>query len=149
MKPVSLQGTWIIKAPISEIYKIVTDFENAPIYFPKVAHSLKITKKEGRHLEIDAQSKTFGFTFKVKMKTELIPPRGFKSINESSLAIEDESFLMEESSEGTKITYINNVTIKNNFLKPFSRIIIGKPALKFWEKAYINRLKELTEKIKK
>lgn len=145
MKPITLQGSWIINAPISEIYNIVTDFENAPKYFPKVAQSLKITKREGNHLEIDAQSKTFGLNFKVKMKTELLPPRGFKSINESALAIEDESFLMEEVLEGTKINYINNVTIKNNFLKLFSRIIIGKPALKFWEKAYINRLKELTE----
>ncbi len=146
MKPVSLQGTWIIKAPMPEIYKIVTDFENAPKYFPKVAHSLVITKKEGNHLEIDAQSKTFGMIFNVKMKTDLIPPRGFKSINESGLAIEDESFLMEVVPDGTRINYINSVTIKNNFIKPFSRLMIGKPALKFWEKEYINRLRELTEK---
>lgn len=145
MRPITLQGTWDINAPMLEIYKIVTDFENAPKYFPKVAQSLKVIKQEGNHLEIDARSKTFGIKFKVKMKTELIPQRGFKSINESALAIEDESFLMEEISEGTKINYSNNVTIKNNLLKPFSRIIIGKPALKFWEKAYINRLKELTE----
>lgn len=145
MRPITLQGTWVIDAPRLEIYKIVTDFENAPKHFPKVAQSLKVIKREGNHLEIDAQSKTFGLKFKVKMKTELIPSRGFKSINESALAIEDESFLMEETSGGTKINYINNVTIKNNFLKLFSRLFIGKPALKFWEKAYINRLKELTE----
>jgi len=145
MKPISLQGTWIVKAPMSEIYKIVTDFENAPKYFPKVAQSLKIAKQEGNRLEIEAQSKTFGIRFNVQMKTELMPPNGFKSINESALAIENESFLMEEVSNGTKINYVNNVTIKNNFLKLFSKLIIGKPALKFWEKAYINRLKELTE----
>lgn len=130
---------------MEKIYKIVSDFENANKYFPKVAHSLKITKKEGNRLEIDAQSKTFGLKFNVKMNTELLPPKGFKSINESALAIEDEKFLMEEAPGGTKINYINNVTIKNNFLKLFSRIIIGKPALKFWEKAYINELRKLVE----
>ena len=145
MKPICLQGSWIIKAPMAKIYKIVSDFENASKYFPKVAHSMKIIKKEGNHIEIDAQPKTFGLKFKVKMKTELMPPKGFKSINESALAIEDETFLMEEVADGTKINYINNVTIKNNFLKLFSRIIIGKPALKFWEKAYINELRKLVE----
>lgn len=128
-----------------KIFEIVTDFENAHKFFPKVAQSLKITKKEGNNLWIDATSKTFGMKFKVKMKTELLPTMGFKSINESALAIEDESFLMEEVPEGTKINYINNVTIKNNFLKWFAKLIIGKPALKFWEKLYIEPLKKLVE----
>lgn len=145
MKPICLQGSWVVKASMAKIYEIVSDFENANKYFPKVAHSLKITKREGNHLEIDAQSKTFGLKFNVKMKTELIPPKGFKSINESALAIEDETFLMEEISGGTKINYVNSVTLKNNFLKLFSRIIIGKPALRFWEKAYINELRKLVE----
>lgn len=145
MKPICLQGSWVVKAPMAKIYEIVSDFENAHKYFPKVAHSLKIKKREGNHLEIEAQSKTFGLKFNVKMKTQLIPPKGFKSINESALAIEDEAFLIEEVSGGTKINYLNKVTIKNNFLKLFSRIIIGKPALKFWEKAYINELRKLVE----
>ena len=145
MKPICLKGSWIIKAPMEKIYEIVSDFENAPKYFPKVAHSLKIAKKDGNHLEIDAQSKSFGLKFNVKMKTELLPPKGFKSINESALAIEDESFLMEEVLEGTKINYVNNVTIKNNFLKLFSKIIISKPTLKFWEKMYIKPLRKLVE----
>lgn len=145
MKPILLQGSWIINAPMAKIYKIVTDFENAPKYFPKVAQSLVITKKEANHLEIDAQSKTFGLKFKVKMKTELLPPRGFKSINESSLAIEDESFLMEEISGGAKVNYINSVTIKNNFLKLFSKLLINNKALKFWEKNYIEPLKKAVE----
>jgi hypothetical protein len=145
MKPVSLKGSWVIKAPMSKIYEIVSDFENAKKYFPKVAQQLTITKREGNHLEIEAQSKTFGLKFNVKMKTELIPPKGFKSINESALAIEDEEFLMEEVPGGTKINYLNDVTIKNNFLKLFSKLIIGKPALKFWEKAYINELRKIVE----
>ncbi len=145
MKNICLQGSWTIKAPMDTVYEIVSDFENAHKYFPKVAQSLNIAKKEGNHLWIDATSKTFGFKFKVKMKTQLLPRRGFKSINESVLAIEDESFLMEEVPEGTKINYVNNVTIKNNILRWFSRIFIGKPALKFWEKNYIEPLKKLVE----
>ena len=72
--------------------------------------------------------------------------KGFKSINESALAIEDETFLMSEISGGTKINYQNNVTIKNNILKLFSKLLIGKPALIFWEHAYIDNLRKMLEK---
>lgn len=96
MKKVKLEGSWIIKAPREKVYKIVTDFENAPKYFPSVANSLKIIDKKSNNLIIEATTKTFGLTFKVLMKTKLCPPKGFLSINESSLAIEDEKFMVEE-----------------------------------------------------
>jgi hypothetical protein len=38
------------------------------------------------------------------------------------------------------------MTIKNNFLKLFSWLIIGKGALNFGEWAYIDRLKEILNK---
>lgn len=145
MKPVSLTGSWVIKAPLKSVYKVVTDFEKTPEYFPTVAKSLRIIKRNGNHLIIQAETKTFGLTFKVKMETDLLPFKGFKSINESFLAIEDESFLMEEVPAGTKINYRNDVIIKNNFLKLFSRLLIGKPALIFWEHAYIDKLKKIVE----
>lgn len=144
MKPVILESSWIVNAPLSRIYEIVTDFENAHKYFPLVAASLKIIKKEGDHLTINAISKTFGIPFKVKMETDLLPGQGFKSINTSALAIEDESFLMEEVQTGTKINYRNEVTIKNNIFKLFAKLMIGKPALFFWKLAYIDRLDKLT-----
>ncbi len=146
MKPIVLAGSWVVNAPLQSIYKIVTDFENAHKYFPIVAGNLKITNKNGNHLTIDAISKTFGFPFHVQMETELLPNQGFKSINTSTLAIEDESFLMEEVPTGTKITYRNEVQIKNNFLQLFAKILIGKPALIFWKFAYIDRLQKLASK---
>jgi carbon monoxide dehydrogenase subunit G len=146
MKPVSLKGSWVIKAPLGNVYEIVTDFEKTPEYFPSVAKSLKIIEKNGNHLSIQAVTKTFGMPFKVKMETDLLPSKGFKSINESVLAIENETFLMEEVPTGTKINYRNDVIIKNNLLKLFSRLLlIGKPALIFWEHAYINRLRKIAE----
>lgn len=145
MSKVTLSGTWIIKAPIDKVYDIVSDFENAPKYFPIVAKSMKILEKNGNHLHILAASNTLGLTFKVNMETDLLPNKGFKSINESLLAIENEELLMTSVLDGTKIDYTNIVTIKNNFLNLFSKILIGKPALKFWEWAYINRLRKIVE----
>jgi hypothetical protein len=146
MKAVSLTGSWVIKAPLKSVYEIVTDFEKTPEYFPIVAKSMKMVNRSGNHLSIQAVAKTFGIPFKVKMETDLLPGKGFKSINESVLAIEEETFLMKEIPGGTKISYQNNVVIKNNFLKLFSKLLIGKPALIFWEHAYIDNLRKMLEK---
>lgn len=143
MKPIILAGTWIVKAPLQRIYEIVTDFEDAPKYFPLVAHSLTIKNKQGNNLTIDAVTKTFGMQFHVTMQTQVLPNKGFKSINTSALTVEDESFLMEEVPTGTRIMYRNEVQIKNNFLQLFARMLIGKPALLFWKYAYIDRLQKL------
>ena len=146
MKAVSLTGSWVIKAPPKSVYEIVTDFEKTPEYFPTVAKSMKMVNRSGNHLSIQAVTKTFGIPFKVKMETDLLPGKGFKSINESVLAIEEETFLMKEIPGGTKIDYQNNVVIKNNILKLFSKLLIGKPALIFWEHAYIDNLRKMLEK---
>lgn len=143
MKPIILSGTWVVNAPLRRLYEIVTDFEHAPTYFPLVAHSLKIIDKKENHLSIEAISKTFGIPFHVLMETHLLPNIGFTSINTSFLAIEHESFLMEEISTGTKITYRNEVQIRNTVLQLFARLFIGKPALLFWKLAYIDKLQKL------
>ena len=132
-----------MNAPIEDVYRIVSDFERAPEYFPLVAKGMKIISRDGNNLVIEATTNTFGINFSVNMQTTLLPGRGFTSINTSKLAIEDEQFLLETVPDGTRIDYRNNVTIKNNLLKPFSRLMINGMALKFWEFAYINRLKKL------
>lgn len=143
MKTVILKGTWTVHAPFKRVYAIITDFEHAHTYFPLVASSLKIRKKNGNHLLIDAVSKTFGIPFRVAMDTQILPDIGFTSVNTSSLAIEHESFLMEQVPDGTKIIYRNEVEIKNTFLKIFAKLLIGNHALLFWKYAYIDRLETL------
>ncbi len=94
-------------------------------------------------MSINAVAKTFGIPFHVSMDTQLLPTIGFTSINTSILAIENESFLMEDVPNGTKILYRNEVQIKNTALQIFGKILIGKPALLFWKLAYIDRLQKL------
>jgi carbon monoxide dehydrogenase subunit G len=108
MKNINLKGSWVIKAPIDQVFKIISDFENMPNNFPTVAESLVITKRDGNKLEIDAKAKSFGVVFPVKMKTEIIPRVGYISLNENSkLGISGhEEFLMEETEEGTRINYV-------------------------------------------
>ena len=143
MKEKVLEGSWIINAPVEDVYRIISDFEKAPTYFPLVAKGMKVISRDGNNLEIEATTNTFGINFKVKMKTTLMPNKGFKSINESDLAIEDEQFILKPVVRGTRIEYLKKVKIKNNIHNMFSNLIIGKAGLKFWEFAYINRLKKI------
>ncbi|MBZ9572366.1 SRPBCC family protein [Patescibacteria group bacterium] len=147
MKKIRLKGSWIIKAPREEIYKIMTDFENMPKNFPAVAQSLRIVKREGNNLTIEAKAKTFGRVIPVHMETQLRPPAGYVSDNKSAIGTAGhEEFLMEEVPEGTKINYTYDVELKNPFFRIFGRVLIEWYAMRFWKRAVIDKLKEMLEK---
>lgn len=148
MKHIHLEDSWIIKAPVKNVFDIITDFENMPKNFPKVANSVTITKRDGNNLEIDAQVKSFGTTFPVKMKTKIIPQRGFISDNQSLKfgTSGHEELLLENDKSGTKINYIYEVDIHKKWLRIIAKPLIGWFAMKAWEKAVINNLRKILEK---
>ncbi|MFH0874295.1 MAG: SRPBCC family protein, partial [Candidatus Komeilibacteria bacterium] len=120
MKKMQLKGSWIIKAPREKVYKIMSDFENMPRYFPDVAESLRIVKREGNNLTIEAKAKSFGRVILTKMQTQLRPPIGYVSDNKSAIGTAGhEEFLLEEVLEGTKIYYTYDLEINNVFLRIF------------------------------
>lgn len=59
MKEITLRKQWVVKAPLDDVFKIMTDFEHLPKYFPKVAEAVEIKKQEGNNLEIEATVKSF------------------------------------------------------------------------------------------
>ncbi|MFA4941352.1 MAG: SRPBCC family protein [Patescibacteria group bacterium] len=148
MKHIHLENSWIIKAPIGEVFNIITDFENMPKNFPKVAESITITKREGNNLEIEAQVKSFGATFPVKMKTKILPQRGFISDNQSPKfgTSGHEELLLENAEGGTKISYVYEVDIHKKWLRIIAKPLIGWFAMKAWEKAVIDKLRKILEK---
>lgn len=148
MKHIHLENSWIIKASLEEVFSIITDFENMPKNFPKVAESVVIAKQEGNNLEIDAQVRSFGAVFPVKMKTKIIPQRGFISDNESSKfgTSGHEELLLEKVNGGTKINYVYEVDIHKKWLRIIAKPLIGWFAMKAWEKAVVDRLKKILEK---
>jgi hypothetical protein len=147
MKKILLQKSWVINAPREEVYKIMSDFENMPKYFPKVAQSLHILKRNGNNLVIEAKAKTFGRIISVRMKTQLRPPIGYVSDNKSAIGTSGhEEFLMEEIPEGTRINYSYNIELKNPIFRILGGFLIGWYAMRFWEHAVIYKLKEMLEK---
>jgi len=148
MKYIHLENSWVINAPIDEVFNIITDFENMPKYFPKVAESITISKREGNNLEIVAQVKSFGTTFPVQMKTTILPQKGFISDNQNSKfgTSGHEELLLENFNGGTKINYVYEVDIHKKWLRIIAKPLIGWFAMKAWEKAVVNNLRKILEK---
>ena len=148
MNGIALHNQWVVKAPVDDVFKIMTDFEKFPEYFPKVAESIQINKREEKYLEMDATLRSFGKKFQVKMKTQILPGKGFISDNNSYQfgTSGHEEILLSEHAEGTLIDYTYQVTIHKKWLRIVARPLLVWYSMKYWEKAVINQLKKILEK---
>lgn len=148
MKEITLHQEWLIKAPLADVFRLITDFEHFPRYFPKVADSIQIKKREGNYLEIEAIVRSFGKKFPVKMKTQILPEQGFVSDNESFKfgTSGHEELLLSAHPQGTLIDYTYQVTIHKKWLRLVATPLIRWYAMKAWEKAVINELRKILEK---
>jgi len=144
----TLNAKWLIKAPLMEVFDIMTDFEKWPEYFPKVAEAIQVVRREGNNLEIIATVKSFGQKFPVQMKYQIIPGKGFISDNESLKfgTSGHEEFLLSESPEGTLIDYTYQLVIHKLWLRIVAQPLIGWFSMKYWKKAVIDELKKRLEK---
>ena len=148
MKQITLHNQWVIKAPVNDVFKIITDFEKLPEYFPRVAESVQINNKEGNNLEMEATVRSFGKKFKVKMKTQILPGKGFVSNNDSYQfgTSGHEELLLSPNALGTLIDYTYQVTIHKKWLRIIATPLIKWYSMKAWEKAVIDQLKKILEK---
>ncbi len=144
----TLRAKWLIKAPLADVFEIMTDFEKFTEYFPKVAESLQVKKRDGNYLEIEAVAKSFGQKLPVKMRTQIIPGKGYISDNESLKfgTSGHEEFLLSESPEGTVINYTYQLVIHKLWLRIVAQPLIGWFSMKYWKKAVIDELWKRLEK---
>ena len=145
---ITLHTKWLIKAPLTEVFDIMTDFEKWPEYFPKVAESIQVIRQGGNNLEIDATVKSFGQMFPVKMKTQILPGKGFISDNESPKfgTSGHEELLLSEDGGGTMIDYTYQVAIHKRWLRIVAGPLIGWFSMKYWRKAVIDELRKKLER---
>lgn len=145
---ITLRANWLIKAPLIDVFNIMTDFEKWPEYFPKVAESIQIVSCEGNNLEMVATVKSFGKKFPVKMKFQIIPGRGYISDNENPKfgTSGHEEFLLSEEPGGTRIDYTYQLTIHKRWLRIVARPLIGWFSMKYWQKAVIDELRNRVER---
>lgn len=148
MKEITLHDQWLVKAPIEDVFKMMTDFERFPEHFPKVAESIQVKKREGDYMEMEAIVRSFGKRFPVEMKTRILPGKGFISDNDSSKfgTSGHEELLLSKSPEGTLIDYTYRVSIHKAWLRIVATPLIRWYSMKYWEKAVISELKKALEK---
>lgn len=148
MKEITLHKQWVVQAPVEDVSRIMTDFEKLPKYFPKVAESVRIDRREGNSLDMEATVKSFGRKFKVKMKTQILPGKGFISDNDSYQfgTSGHEELLLSEHPQGTLIDYTYQVSIHKPWLRIVATPLIKWYSMKFWEKAVIDELRKMLEK---
>jgi carbon monoxide dehydrogenase subunit G len=147
MKSIHLAGSYIIRAPRHRVYEVLTDFESAPRHFPRVAKSARVLRRDGDDLEVEVETKAFlgSRTFRVHMETHLRPDRGFTSTNTSSVGVEHEVVTLEDVPEGTRFVYVNDMDVTSRIFRLLGGFLIRTVALRYWERAYIGRLREMLE----
>jgi carbon monoxide dehydrogenase subunit G len=148
MNKITLHDRWIVKAPINDVFRIVTDFEKFPERFPRVAESIQINKREGNCLEMNATVKSFGKRFQVKMKTQILPEKGFISDNDSYQfgTSGHEELLLSEHQEGTLVDYTYQLIIHKKWLGIIALPLLRWYSMKYWKKAVIDQLKKILER---
>jgi hypothetical protein len=145
---ITLHAKWLIKASVIEVFNMITDFEKWPLYFPRVAEFIQVIRREGNYLEMDATVKSFGQKFPVKMKTQILPGKGFISDNESPKfgTSGHEELLLSECPEGTVIDYTYQVAIHKRWLRIVAQPLIGWFSMKYWQKAVVDELRKRLER---
>ena len=148
MKQITLHKQWVVKAPVEDVFGIMTDFERFPEHFPKVAESIQINKRDGNNLEMEATLRSFGKRFQVLMKTQILPGNGFISDNDSYQfgTSGHEELLLSKHPQGTLIDYTYQVAIRKKWLRAVAAPLLRWYSMKYWEKAVIGRIKKLLEK---
>jgi hypothetical protein len=143
-----LHAKWLIKAPLTEVFNVMTDFEKWPEYFPKVAESIQVIKHQGNNFLINATVKSFGQEFPVKMKTQILPGKGFISDNQNPKfgTSGHEELLLSKTPEGTVINYTYQVVIHKHWLRLVARPLISWFSMKYWQKAVIDKLRKKLER---
>lgn len=139
-----IKGSWVVKAPREKIYKIMTDFENIPKYFPDIAKSVSILDKNNNNVKLILKNTIANKDIEVKRNIQLNPPEGYKAYDSSESSDSFTDFFMTETPQGTKIDITTDFEIDNIFYALIFRIFSIVFIPNFWLKSVIKKRLEQT-----
>lgn len=147
---VAVHGDWLIRADRESVYAIVSDFERMPERFPKIARAIRLVKRDGDVLTLEAEAGSFGSLLpsaKIEMTATLLPGRGYRCTtrNITFNTTGDEELLLVDDPEGTRINYTYLVTVRRRWLKPLFAWMISAFGLPFWKRSFVDPLESLVE----
>lgn len=145
---VAVHGDWLVHADRALVYAIISDFERMPEHFPKVARAMKLVKRDGDVLTLEAEAASFGSLFprvKIEMTATLLPGQGYRCTthNLTFNTTGDEELLLDDDPEGTRIKYTYFVTVKRRWMRPLYAWLVSMLALPFWKRSVIDPLETL------
>ena len=148
---VAVHGDWPVHADRMALYAIVSDFERMPVHFPKIARSIRLVKREGDVLTLEAEAGSFGSllpSVKIEITATLLPGQGYRCTtrNLTFHTTGDEELLLVDDPEGTRIKYTYFVTVRNRWFKPIFAWMVKAFGLPFWKRSFIDPLESLVKK---
>lgn len=147
-KVVAVHGDWLVRADRQAIYAIVSDFERMPEHFPKIARAIRLVRRDGDVLTLEAEAASFGSLFpsvKIEMTATLLPGRGYRcsTHNITFDTTGDEELLLVDDPEGTRIKYTYFVTVRHRWFKPLYEWMVSAFGLPFWKRSFVDPLEAL------
>jgi hypothetical protein len=147
---VAVHGDWLVRADRESVYAIVSDFERMPEHFPRIARAIRLVKRDGDVLTLEAEAGSFGSLFpsvKIEMTATLLPGRGYRCTthNITFNTTGDEELLLVDDPEGTRIKYTYFVTVRRRWLKPLFGWMVSAFGLPFWKRSFVDPLESLVK----
>jgi hypothetical protein len=147
---VAVHGDWLVHADRASVYAIVSDFERMPERFPKIARSIRLVKREGDVLTLEAEAGSFASwlpSARIELTATLLPGQGYRCTtrNLTFNTTGDEELLLVDDPEGTRISYTYFVTVRRRWLRPLFAWMVSAFGLPFWKRSFIDPLELLVE----
>lgn len=146
---VAVHGDWLVRADRESVYAIISDFEHMPEHFPKVARAMRVVKREGDVLTLEAESASFNSLLpsaRIEMTATLLPGRGYRCTTHNLTfdTTGDEELLLIHDPEGTRIKYTYFVTVRHRWMRRPYAWLVRVLALPFWKRSFVDPLEALT-----
>jgi hypothetical protein len=145
---VAVRGNWLVHADRMAVYAIVSDFERMPEHFPKIARAIKLVKREGDVLTLEAEAGSFSSLLpsaRIELTATLLPGLGYRCTtrNITFNTTGEEELLLVDDPEGTRINYTYFVTVRNRWFRPVFAWLVKTFGLPFWKRSFIDPLESL------